>query len=110
MAVVCKGLHAGKVLVFEGFRYQKMEWNGWNSCFDRRHPSLWLFIRKLKDEQKLTELSVQAACNGVAPAPRKKKWRDFETRLQRLKDQYAAGSRNLTQYWDAVAATIRAYR
>jgi hypothetical protein len=92
------------VLIYLGFYHR------WNSSFERRHPSLWLFIRKLKDEQKLAEISIQAVHNGVAPAPRKKKWRDFETRLQRLKDQYAAGARTLDQYWDAVAATIRAFR
>ena len=29
----------------------------WNSSVDRRHPSLWIFIRKMKDEQSNIEVS-----------------------------------------------------
>ena len=31
---------------------------------DRRHPSLWIFIRKIKDEQSNIEVSAAVAQNG----------------------------------------------
>jgi hypothetical protein len=85
-------------------------YNRWNNSFNRRHPSIWLFLRKLKDEQTVTEIAVAAARNGYAPPVRKRKWRNFEARLQALKDQYNTGARNVDQYWEAVAATIRLFR
>jgi hypothetical protein len=36
----------------------------WNSLVDRRHPSLWIFIRKIKDEQSNIEVSAAVAQNG----------------------------------------------
>jgi hypothetical protein len=82
----------------------------WNSVFERRHPSLWLFIRRLKDEQKLSEIAIAAARDGQPPAPRRRKWRNFEQRVQRLKQDYNTGTRTVNQYWKAMAASMkRAY-
>jgi hypothetical protein len=40
----------------------------WNSSVDRRNPSLWIFIRNMKDEQSNIEVSAAAAQNGnLAP-------------------------------------------
>ena len=37
----------------EGFHHK------WNKAIGRNHPSVWLFIRKLKDEQRLTSAPSQ---------------------------------------------------
>jgi hypothetical protein len=42
----------------------------WNSSVDRRHPSLWIFIRKMKDEQSNIEVSAAAAQNGNLAPPK----------------------------------------
>lgn len=83
--------------------------NRWNISFDRRHPSLWIFVRKLKDEQRLTEIAAAAARTGQAPPKRRLKWRRFEAKLLRLKIQYNTGNRTANQYWNAVAATMRVF-
>ncbi len=82
----------------------------WNDSFDRQHPSIWIFIRKLKDEEKLTRIAVQAVRHGDVPAPRKLKWRRFEDRIARLKAHYNIGARTADQYWNAVAATVRSFQ
>ncbi|XP_063599694.1 uncharacterized protein LOC134776006 [Penaeus indicus] len=71
-----------------------------------KHPSLWTFIRHLKDIQANVENSVHSADLGDAPPARKRKWRQLEARLQRLKAQYVAGDRNLEAYWRAVSHCI----
>jgi hypothetical protein len=62
----------------------------WNSSVDRRHPSLWIFIRKMKDEQTNIEVSAAAAQNGnlPPPPPQKRKYRQMEKNIKRRRRQY----------------------
>jgi hypothetical protein len=46
----------------------------WNSSVHSRHPSLWIFIRKMKDEQSNIEVSAAAAQNGNLAPPKKRKY------------------------------------
>ncbi len=71
-----------------------------------KHPSLWTFIRHLKDRQAIVEGSLDAARRGDEPPPRRRKWRNLERRLIRLKRQYNTGNRNLDSYWAAVSQCI----
>ncbi|KAI8495100.1 hypothetical protein Bbelb_270860 [Branchiostoma belcheri] len=41
----------------------------WNSTIGRAHPSLWLFLRKMKDEEKLTKVKIAGADRGDPPPP-----------------------------------------
>ena len=57
----------------------------WNSSVDRRNSSLWIFIRKMKDEQSNIEVSAAAAQNGNLAPPKsagtgkwKKRSSDFD--------------------------------
>ena len=43
--------------------------NKWNTALNRRHPSIWIFIRALKDEQKSTEIVLQAILRGDPVPP-----------------------------------------
>jgi len=53
----------------------------WNTCVSVLHPSLWTFIRCLKDEQDNIESSVDAVNRGDAPPTRRWKWRDLDHRM-----------------------------
>ena len=75
----------------------------------RVHPPLWIFIRKMKDEQRLVESSAMAARRGDAPRPRRRKWVEMERRIQRLKAQYNAGIRDLDAYWNAIVYVVRKF-
>ncbi|CAG2207603.1 unnamed protein product [Mytilus edulis] len=74
----------------------------WNNTVSVRHPSLWTFIRCLKDQQATLENSVEAVDRGDPAPKRKRKWRNLEARMMRLKEEYNNGTRNLDQYWNAV--------
>lgn len=78
----------------------------WNNSVSVRHPSLWTFVRCLKDQQGSLEVTVDAANRGDPAPRRKRKWRDLEARLLTLKEQYVSGARNLGEYWDAVCHCI----
>ena len=69
-----------------------------NSAIMVRHPSLWIFVRHLKDVHAQTNLKTRDANIGVA-LPRKRKWRRIEQNILRLKTQYLNGQRNLHNYW-----------
>ena len=81
----------------------------WNSALQRRHPSLWVFLRRLKDEQRMGELTTAAADLGEARAPPKRKWRRLEERIARLKLQYNNQGRTLTRYWDAISHVVHSF-
>lgn len=78
----------------------------WNNAVAVRHPSLWTFIRCLKDQQATLENTVEATDNGEPAPKRKKKWRDLAERITRLQQDYDQGVRNLDQYWNAVCYGI----
>jgi DNA-binding ferritin-like protein (Dps family) len=63
----------------------------------------------LKDEQGNTESSVEAAKRGDAPPARKRKWRNMERRLIRLKQEYRNGVMSMEEYWDAVCHWMVSY-
>ncbi|KAK5854116.1 hypothetical protein PBY51_015213 [Eleginops maclovinus] len=74
----------------------------WNTGVERRHPSLWVFIRRLKDEQRRLETQCGIAERGDPAPQQRRKWRRLDERLQRLRRQYRRGVRTLDAYWEAV--------
>ena len=67
----------------------------WNNTVSVRHPSLWTFIRCLKDQKSSLETSIDAVNRGDAAPKRKRKWRNLEARLLRLKEEYVNSRRLL---------------
>jgi hypothetical protein len=63
----------------------------------------------LKDEQGNIESSVDAVNRGDTPPTTRRKWRDLDHRLIRLKQEYRNGVRNLEEYWDAVCHWMVSY-
>lgn len=39
--------------------------SSWNRFVERKHPSIWVFLSKLKDQEKLTRLQITAAERGI---------------------------------------------
>ena len=81
----------------------------WNAAVGVRHPSLWLFIRVLKDKQAAHEATKQNMINGVPPPPRRRKWRQLEAHINRLQTQYRNGQRTVDNYWRAVCYTLNRF-
>ena len=78
----------------------------WNNTVSVRHPSLWTFIRCLKDQKSSLETSIDAVNRGDAAPKRNRKWRNLEARLLRQKEEYVNGIRNLEDYWNAVCNCV----
>jgi hypothetical protein len=74
-----------------------------------RRPSLWHFIRRLKDEETRIRRTVRQVRAGVLQPSRRAKWRRLEERIQRLKDNYIQGIITLTEYWDAIRYAVSAH-
>ena len=70
----------------------------WNAAVGVRHPSLWLFIRVLKDKQAAHEATKQNMINSV-PRRCRRKWRRLEANIDRLQTQYQNGQRTV-DYWE----------
>ncbi|KAL8623791.1 hypothetical protein ACOMHN_054097 [Nucella lapillus] len=74
-----------------------------NDAVQVRHPTLWMFIRLLKDNQTLTEDNMSRADRGDAAPRRRRKWRQLDERLTQLKQEFHDGDRDLDAYWRAVS-------
>ena len=70
-----------------------------NSGVMVRHPSLWVFIRQLKDFHASSEMKQYNAEMGLPRPRRKRKWPTLEESLLRMKGQLSDGERNLYAYW-----------
>ena len=82
----------------------------WNWFVGVRHPSLWVFLTKLRQQKALQEVATTNMLNGLPPPRRRRNWRILEDRIERVKDQYRRGHRNLDQYWNAVMHLIQIHR
>jgi hypothetical protein len=79
----------------------------WNSSVDRRHPSLWIFIRKMKDEQTNIEVSAAAAQNGNLPPPLPKsastgKWK-------KILSDVGGNTATLEEFWSAITYVVKTF-
>lgn len=81
----------------------------WANTVERVHPSIWVFIRKLKDEEKREKRRLNAARRGQLNVQQKRKWRLLERRIQTLRDQYNTGERQLSDFWDAISHVVKDY-
>lgn len=64
IAQLCISCLSNKLYLIVGFHQKR------NSSVNRRHPSLWIFIRKMKDEQSNIDLSAAGAQNGNQIRPK----------------------------------------
>ena len=71
-----------------------------------RHPSLWNFLRILKDQLAVNSVKRQAMYGGDPATPRKAKWRRLDARIRKLKLQYNSGRRGIRSYWRAISHCI----
>lgn len=82
----------------------------WNAALSRSHPSLWLFIRQMKDNQELDSIRIRSVERGQLQLRQRKKWRSLEMRIRQLRLDYHNGDRNVDQYWSAVRHCVKNYR
>ena len=82
----------------------------WNWFVGVRHPSLWTFLTKLKRRQAVHEVQVINMINGLPARRRKRKWRNLENHIERLKRQYRRGNRTIDSYWNAITHMFQRYR
>ena len=83
----------------------------WNESVGVRHPSLWILIRKLQDQQALSRNTLTRANNGYPPVPRRRKWANLEASIIRKKARLLNGQyQNVLQYWSAVSLLMSSIR
>jgi hypothetical protein len=74
------------------------------------HPNLWVFIRKMKDEQTIVHATLAHARNGDNPPRGRLVYQQNKKRVKRLKKDNIDGQRSLTAYWKAVSHTLHAFQ
>jgi len=106
--LLCASNNACRNLSVQFFVYTGFH-NRWNVKVGVRHPNLWIFIRKLKDEERNVRRVIRQADRGDAPPPRKRVYRQLAERVARVRAEYDAGNRPLDSYWRAVAHLVHEF-
>lgn len=75
-----------------------------------RHPSLWMFIRKMKDEERRDRLHFRREKQGKNEMKLKGKWCCLERRIKRIRREYCARVRPLPEYRSVISYAIKNYR
>ena len=72
---------------------------GWYNRLNRAigcsHPNTYQLLTVLKTEQATTDLTLARADTGAPPPPRRRKYRDLDRRLDRLRGEYRNGQTQL---------------
>jgi hypothetical protein len=72
-----------------------------------RHPSLWIFLTRLKTEERRIAKTVKELTRGQHRDNRRRKWRDLEERIAKLKQRYLNGAINVDEYWNAIRYVVQ---
>jgi len=84
---------------------------GWNRRFNSivgmKHPTIWKFIEKLKEEQSFNEMKLNQLIAGTPAQPRKRKYRDLEDRLLKIVEDY--GNLTVSDYLLGIAHNVAFY-
>ena len=68
----------------------------------RVYPNIYVFIETLQKEQATNEAKITQINAGVVVRPKKKKYRQLDSRLQRLKDSLRRGEMDVVAYVDKI--------
>ncbi|KAL8608726.1 hypothetical protein ACOMHN_067425 [Nucella lapillus] len=86
---------------------------GWHSKLNRligrSHPNMHARVFVLRREQAQTEQTMIRARLGDAPPLRRKKYRQLEERLRRVRERYRAGHLNSNDFLAALSHMIHQY-
>ena len=87
----------------EGF-YSKF-----NKIVSINHPTIWVFIAHMKDQQTVRSDNFIARERGDPPPRPARKWRIHEAAIQRLKGEFTAGNVTRNVYWKGITHHIANY-
>ena len=86
---------------------------GYYSKFNKivtiNHPTLWVFIGHMKDEQNVRSDIFVARERGDAPPQPARKWRNHERAIEHLKDEFRGGNITRNVYWKGITHHIANY-
>ena len=86
---------------------------GWHSRLNRAigcsHPNTYQLITVLKAEQAATDLTLARADTGAPPPPRRRKYRELDRKLDRLRGDYRNGQMTTDDYLGALSHLVHHY-
>ncbi|XP_048764782.2 uncharacterized protein LOC125672628 [Ostrea edulis] len=83
------------------------EWHHkFNRMCRRAHPNIFVFVEMQKKEQAANEAKIIQITAGGVVCPKKRKYRQLDSRLQRLKDRMRQGQMDIVAYADAASHLI----
>jgi hypothetical protein len=78
---------------------------GFNTLIGVDHPPIWKFVDKIKEKQSITEMKLNQFVAGTPAQPRRKKYRDLDSRFIRIVEDYE--NTTVTDYLLGIAQTLK---
>lgn len=83
---------------------------GWHNKFNRMcrrvHPNIFVFLELLQKEQAANEAKIIQITAGGVVRPKRRKYRQLDSRLQSLKNRLRQGEMDLMAYADAASHLV----
>jgi len=70
-----------------------------------QHPTFWRFVEGLRKVQRKQEFTLSQTMAGSQPPPKKRKYKDYESRLKNVVSSY--NDQNILDYLLNVASNLR---
>ena len=74
-----------------------------NASLGTKNPVFWTVIQKLGEQEQYSRLDIRRITRGEASNIRKKKYRDLNEKISRLKNSYLDVTLSLKNYWEGVS-------
>ena len=86
-------------------------WNrDWNASVGTKNPVFWTVVQKLGEQEQYSRLDIRRISRGEASNIQKKKYRDLNEKISRLKNSYLDGTSSLKNYWEGVSNICSNFR
>ena len=86
-------------------------WNrDWNASVGTKNPVFWTVVQKLGEQEQYSRLGIRRISRGEASNIQKKKYRDLNEKISRLKNSYLDGTSSLKNYWEGVSNICSNFR
>ena len=86
-------------------------WNrDWNASVGTKNPVFWTVVQKLREQEQYSRLDIRRISRGEACNIQKKKYRDLNEKISRLKNSYLDGTSSLKNYWEGVSNICSNFR
>ena len=84
-------------------------WHSRNKGLRHHHPNIYILTSYLRREQAVMELTLQRACLGGAAKSQRRKYRELDQRLTRIREGFRQGDSTVEEFLDSLMHIVHRF-